>query len=326
MAGWPRQRIDEARFLESLRLLGPPSSLVLAGPELLLRDAVLREMEHTVLGGGGEERFNREVYSARETALSELAAGLRVVGLFADARLIVVHEMERYGRSAKGDREDLWAWLAQPSPGIHLIMVSEKPLWELERSNEFARGTLERAQVVVRLDHPTQERAVEIVRAAAERRHMLDLPLPCAQRLVEAVGPDLLALAHELDRLALRLGPGARVEAAMLDDWLRGSAVGGLEDLESALLQRDTIRALRTWNRIRSNFTAPAVTWMLASRQLDARWGRRAARSESSPAAVSRLLRSCYRLERGIKMGEIPSSLQEIGWEEAIWHLGASAR
>jgi DNA polymerase III delta subunit len=326
MGGWSRQRIDEGKFLEKLRGLGPPSSVVLCGPELLLRDAVLREMERTVLSGGGEERFNREVYSARETPLSELAAGLRMVGLFADARLIVLQDLERYGRAAKADREDLWAWLEQPSPGIHLVLVSEKPLWELERANEFTRGTLERAQSVVRLDHPTLERAVELVRTAAERRHQLDLPLPCAQRLVEAVGPDLLALAHELDRLALRLGPGARVEAAMLDDWLRAGTVGGIEDLEGALLERDTVRALRTWDRIRSSFSAPAVTWMLASRQLDARWGRRSGRSDASPGAVSRLLRECYCLERGIKAGEIPSSLQEVAWEEVILRLGARTR
>ena len=92
-------------------------------------------------------RWSREVYGARETPLSEINAGLRVVGLFAESRLIVVSEIERYGRASQADRNELYRCLEQPSPGIHLALLSEKPLWELERANEFLKGCLQRVEV-----------------------------------------------------------------------------------------------------------------------------------------------------------------------------------
>ncbi|MBD3161393.1 MAG: hypothetical protein GF346_04235 [Candidatus Eisenbacteria bacterium] len=326
MVSRPRaaRRLDEKTFLSSLDRDGPPSSLFLAGPEVLLRDVVLSELEKKILAGQEVGKWNREVISAREVPLSDLNAGLRSVGLFSETRLVVLQEPERYGRAAKGDREELWGWFERPSAGIHLVLWSEKALWELERANQFLKGTLQRVATIVKLDHPTFERAVELIQRAARRRHELDLPPESARKLVEAVGPNLLELSHELDRLALRLGPGARVAPEQLENWLRAGLVGSVADLERAILDRDTGRALRYWEAVRRRYPAPAVTWMLASRHLDARWQRRG--RGSSPAAsgpfLSRLLEECYRLEFGVKRGEIPFGLQGVAFEEMLLRLG----
>jgi hypothetical protein len=109
----------------------------------------------------------------------------------------------------------------------------------------------------------------------------------------------------------------------VFEDWLRAGIVGELEDLERALLAGDRAAALRYWDRVRNSYNPAAVTWMLASRQIDPRWGRGSA-ARGSSAAVSRLLRECYRLERGIKAGEIPSNLQGTACETMIFHLAGT--
>jgi DNA polymerase III delta subunit len=319
-AGWGRRRFEAEKFLDRLGSLGPPSSLFLAGPEVLLRDEILQEMRVAVLGAALDGRWNREVYQAREVPLADLAAGLRDVGLFAEARLVIVTEVERYGRSAAADRTELWRWMERPSPGIHLAMLSEKPLWELERSNEFIKGTLKRADALVTLDHPSFEKAVQVAKRIAQDRHAMALPEEAARRLVDAVGPNLLEISNEIDRLALRLGSGAKVTSADLENWLRTGISGGLVELEEAIFAGDAVLALRYWLSVRQKWNAPAITWMLGSRHLDTRWGRGGSAPQPRPV-LSRLLRECYRLERGVKTGEITSSQQETAFESMIMRL-----
>jgi DNA polymerase III delta subunit len=314
---------DVDALLARIERQGAPSTLMLAGPEVLLRDEILARMRSAVIGDGDEGRWSREVYGARETPLSEINAGLRVVGLFSESRLIVVSEIERYGRASQADRSELYRCLEQPSPGIHLALLSEKPLWELERANEFLKGCLQRVEVVVRLDHPSADQAVQIVRKVGRDRHRLEISEEIARRLVDAVGPNLLELSHELSRLALRLGAGARVEASTLEDWLRTGVVGTLGDLEEALMRGDEPRALRLWDAVRRNMTVPAVTWMMGSRHLDPRWGRQAGERAPSRSYLSRILRECYRMERAIKRGDIPSHLQETAFEAMIHRMCA---
>jgi DNA polymerase III delta subunit len=277
-------------------------------------------MRVAVLGAGIEGRWSREVYQAREVPLADLASGLRDVGLFAEARLVIVTEAERYGRSAVADRGELWGWMERPSPGIHLALLSEKPLWELERGNEFIKGTLKRANALVTLEHPSFEKAVQVARRLAQQRHAMALPEEEARRLVDAVGPNLLEISNEIDRLGLRLGSGAKVTSADLENWLRAGITGGLVELEEAVLSGNAVLALRYWNSVRQKWNPPAVTWMLGNRHLDARWGRGGG-SAQPRAVLSRLLRECYRLERSVKAGEIASSQQETAFEAMILRL-----
>jgi DNA polymerase III delta subunit len=319
--GWAGRRIEEKGFLEQLGRLGPPSSALLVGPEILLRDALVAEIERAVLGPEKDGRWNREVLGSRETPLSSLAASLRNIGLFSETRCIVVHEVERYGRSSKADRGDLWEWMERPSPGIHLVLLSQKPLWELERANTFTKGTLQHADVVVRLDHPTAERAVDLIRRMATQKYDFELPEESARRLVDAVGPNLLDLSHELDRLGLRLGPGGKAEPEVLENWLRSGIVASVQDLERAILAGNRRMALQYWETVRRQFTAPAITWMVGGRHLDPRWGR-GRRGPAVPGGfLSLVLRECYRLELDVKSGRIPSNLQEAAFEEMIWKL-----
>ncbi|MFB3907849.1 MAG: DNA polymerase III subunit delta [Candidatus Eisenbacteria bacterium] len=328
---WGTRPLEFDRFLEILEKAGAPSTLLVSGPEVLLRDAILSRMARSVLAGqGGEGRWNRELYQARETSLSVLSAGLRVTSLFAESRLVVLSEPERYGRAAQADRADFWEWMEQPAPGVHLVLTTEKQVWELERANEFVKGTLERCDAVVRCDHPSPERAVALIIRMARERHGLTLPQHPARRLVAAVGPNLLDLSQEIDRLALRLGPDGKVDDATLENWLRSGVVGSLADLEEALLVGDAPRALLAWTSVQRNATVPAMTWMLGSKHLATGWGRGSGGASGGRIGprVSRLLRACYRLERAVKTGEIPSSLQDVAFEEMIVRLcsGRAAR
>ncbi len=323
---WGHRRLDEEKFLGLLEKEGPPSSLFLAGPEVLLRDRLLERMRTAVFADGAGGRWSREVYQARETPLSDLTAGLRVVGLFAGTRLVVVSEPERYGRSSQADRSELWAWMDSPSPGIHLVLASEKPLWELERANEFVKGTLGRAEAVVHLDHPTYDRAIAIAREMAVARHAMNLTDESARRLVDAVGANLMEIANEIDRLALRLGDGATVAPEALENWLRSGTMATLEDLERAVFAGDAPAALRSWEAVRQKQSPPAATWMIGNKHLDPRWGSRGGGGPSERPFLSQILRECYRLERGVKMGEIPSSLQETAFEAMVLRLCAIRR
>ena len=146
--------------------------------------------------------------------------------------------------------------------------------------------------------------------------------IPRRWRLRVVIGLLGLAQRLKLDRLALRLGPGARIDDAVLENWLRSGVVGGINDLEQALLAGDCERSLRYWETIRRQFSPPAVTWMLGSRHLDPRWGRgRGAGTRCTPGFLSLVLRECYRVELGVKRGEIPSTLQAERFEAMLWEL-----
>lgn len=327
MGSWEGKRLDVDGFLRTMERSGPPPSLFLAGPEVLLRDEIIHRLQKVVARGDeNDSRWSRENHSARETALSEVVGGLRVVGLFAETRLVIVTEAERYGRVSQTDRSDLWHWLAQPTEGIHLVLCTEKPLWEMERGNEFLKGTLQRVAAAVRLDHPTAEGAVQIVRRIGMERYNLQISPMAAGRLVEAIGPNLLELRQEIERLAIRLGPGEKVDEATLENWLRSGIIGRLGDLERAILSGDLEKALRHWDALRPSMTVPSITWTIGSRHLDPRWARQGQERIPDRAFLSRVLHECYVIERGVKSGDIPSSLQEIVFEETIWRLWAARR
>ncbi|MBM3285736.1 MAG: hypothetical protein FJY88_00050 [Candidatus Eisenbacteria bacterium] len=318
-AGWGGKRTAPGKFAPLLEKFGPPGSVLLAGPEVLIRDQMLALLRRSVLGQEADSgRWSRETYQARELPLGQLTSGLRVVGLFGDARLVVVTEVERYGRSGKADREEFWRCLDSPSPGVHLVLTSEKPLWELERASEFVKGTLSRVDAVIPLDHPGHADGVALAQKLAQERHGLSLPEDAARRLVDAVGPNLMEISNEIDRLALRLGSGAKVTDEDLRSWLRSGIAGSLADLEQAVLGGDVRLALRYWAAVRPKFAPAAVTWMMGSKFLDARWGRGGGEGGRDPRAVLRLLRECYGLERAIKRGEIASIVQETAFETML--------
>jgi DNA polymerase III delta subunit len=320
--GWGRRRWEFDAFIKGLTRLGPPSSILISGPELLLRDEILVRLRKTVLDEAADDaRWGRETRSARESPLSEISSMLREVGLFADTRLVIVRDVERYGRVGQADRAEFWQCLEHPSPGVHLALVSEKPLWEIERGSEFLKGTLQKVDAVVRCDHPTPQGAALALARIGKDQYGLEIPSEVAARIVEAIGPNLLELKQEIQRLALRVGPGAKIDETVLVDWLRGGVVGSVGEMEEAILRKDCRKALRTWDSVRRDVTVPAITWMIGNRHLDPRWGRSGGQSIISQTHLSRVLHECYLLERGVKTGEIPATFQEIAFEAMIWRL-----
>lgn len=314
---WSRKKQDESAFLQMLARSGPPSSVFFVGPEAFLRDECLSGLRRAVLGEGEDAKWCKEVYQARDLPLSELTGSLRVVGLFAESRLIVVSDVERYGRAGQRDRSEFWGWLEDPTPGTTLALVTEKPLWEVERGNEFLKGTLGRCDAVVRLDEVSTDRAVRYVLAQAPRRFRIGIDEPVAARIVETVGPNLMEITNELERLSLRFGEGETVQEEDLDRWLRGGIAGSLNEMEAAVRRGDACGALRHWDAIKESQSPPAITWIWSSRMLDPRWGR----GGGGGTFASALLRECYRLERGIKTGEVPSASQETAWEAMLVRL-----
>ncbi len=127
----------------------------------------------------------------------DAVAGLNALGLFGDGeRLVVVRGMSGW---KKDDAVAVAEYLEQPAPHAVLALVGDPP-----RGGDLAKAC-EAAGDVLRYDVPTRARGRRLDHAGWVRtqfeRSGVQVDRAAAERLVELVGEDTLALESELTKL-----------------------------------------------------------------------------------------------------------------------------
>ena len=174
-----------------------------------------------------------------EATTSDVLDALRTVPFLTDRRIIVVRDADAFiGRS----RQALEAYAARPcETGVLILVVSS-----LRSQGKFEKRVAEIGRVIDctprKRDLPAQ------VRSAAKRRGK-DIDRQAAAALVEWIGPDLLALGNELDKLASYTGDRERITLDDLTAVVRPKEDAEDFALSNAITAGDIPAALRALDR-----------------------------------------------------------------------------
>jgi DNA polymerase-3 subunit delta len=245
-------------------------------------DSFLAEqaLEQALRAAVGDERQDAvQVLRGEESSWARVLDAARSRSLFSPRRAVVVRGAE----GLKGEGEEIGAYLADPTPGVTLVLLAAK----LDRRRSVWKRLSDGAQVVS-VEPPRgpelRARVAELVRA-----RKLPLTGEGQQELIELVGQDLRRLVGELDKLEAwgfgerSLGPD---EVALV---LGRGLARPVYELADAFQGRETARTLRLMDDLVEGGEAPLRILAVlhrALRQLRLARGLKAARA--TPDEVSR--------------------------------------
>ncbi len=217
-----------------------PAYLVVGGEDLL-RDAALAALETSVLAGGPRD-FNFDRLDTDSAEPSRLEEALATLPLMAKHRLVVLRETEGRG----GGLDERWARVLEErlalregeSAGV-LVVVARK----VDRRSRFVKVFRDPA-VEVECEAPTGARELREFLAHEARGLEVELAADAAELLVERVGPHLMLLRNELEKLRSGVGTGGRIDRAAVALGVSSIAEESIWDLTDAIGQGRTADSL----------------------------------------------------------------------------------
>jgi DNA polymerase III delta subunit len=276
---------------------------------MLLADEAQEAISRRV-GEGEWDRMNTDSFRAPEAGPGAVVQASRQVPLFSSLRLVVYSQWEKASRASEKEKKAWLEYLQSPSPSTCIVARSQLTSRELERKGKFFAQSLAH-MVVVDLWHPFPKDALLWI---SKRGKALGLRVErqAAQFLVDHVGPDLLTLRNELEKLSLLLDADPSEPAALSLEVLgelkgRGFSASAW-DCVGSLVDGKTLEALRFLPGAREDDRTTGLIWKIQYQALrkvlegDRRWG-------------TRLLRDCYMWERDLKRGRWPGSLEAVALE-----------
>lgn len=286
--------------------------------------ATARERGHTA----------REVHEARQDfdwgVLVEAGANL---SLFGDRALIDLRLPT--GKPGRDGGAALKAWAEAPREDALLLITTPK----LERQTQQSAWyrALASAGVVIHVAAPPRERLPQWISARMQGRGLLP-EREAVALLADRVEGNLVAAAHEIDKLLLLQGPGA-VDAEAVRAAVADSTRYGAFDLGDAVIDGEAARVGRIVAGLRGEGVAPPLVLWALHREIEqlATVAARCAAGESTSAAMkaagvwasrqdrvrravgrwqagewARLLAGCARLDRVAKGAERGSFWEEL--------------
>jgi DNA polymerase-3 subunit delta len=225
---------------------------LLLGAEALLRDEALAALRTAVLGPGPAD-FDLDRLDGERLTPSALVEAVRTLPVVAPRRLVILREPEPRA-TARGVGEALALLLPELGSGATvLVVVAEKADARMRWVKAFP------AEAILRCEPPRGERElVAFVRDEA-RRHGVKLEPGVAELLAERVGPQLLLLRREIEKLALLAPVGGSVGRAEVVAGTPLLAAEPVWDLTDAIGEGRTAEALRLLARLLAGGTAPPL-------------------------------------------------------------------
>jgi DNA polymerase-3 subunit delta len=194
--------IEFPNFLKELHSGKIDPVYLFVGPAAFLMEEAWNELLSTLLPKGGG-RFNGQRLQARETDSAELISQLAVVPMFGGRRVIMVDNVEAWGKAHLCAIETFVRRIAS-SACLVMTAASRKGVEALAKAVEV-RGNVVQFRPPGEREAPRWviERAAQLGKTISPRAAFL---------LVEAVGTDLQTLASELEKVCTFAGEKKRVE------------------------------------------------------------------------------------------------------------------
>lgn len=231
-----------------------PAYLVV-GEEPLLRDTALASLESHVLAGAPRD-FNFDRLETESASPARLEEAIATLPLMARQRLVVVRESE--GRGAGFD--EAWGRSFEAllgggaSASAVLVVVARK----VDGRSRWVKSFREPA-AVVECDAPDSDRELAAFLEREARRLGVDFSADAAARLCELVGPHLLLLRQEIEKLALVVGPGGRVDGRTVSLAVSNVSEESIWELTDAIGEGRKAASLETLARMSAQGEVPPV-------------------------------------------------------------------
>lgn len=196
----------------------------------LAEQALARILDAAV---GADRGDSVQVVWGEETSWPRVIDAARTPSLFVPRRAVVVRRAE----ALKGPEADVAPYLADPTPGVTLVLIAPK----IDRRRSVWKKVLEAAEVSVA--EPLKGQALKRYVADEVRRRGLKLAPEALEELIDRVGQDLRRLIGEIEKLeafAQGRSLGAEEVAAVLG---RGMAQP-LYKLSDAMAERQAVTVL----------------------------------------------------------------------------------
>jgi DNA polymerase-3 subunit delta len=246
------------------------------------RRARLRAIAEQQSGAQGVELFDGDAATP-----AAVAAALNAMTFAIGRRFIVVDGVERW---KERELDELQAALANLAPDTTVAFFARedgrfKAPAKLHDAVRGAGGDIS-AEASVK---PWELPRWVIARA---RELELELDPDAARILIGHVGDRQQRLLRELEKLALDLGRGARVDAETVQELTAASAERRAWSLADALLAGDAAAATELYLRLRAQGERlPGLIWAMSSRLREAHRVARALEAGEAPAQIKRTLR-----------------------------------
>jgi DNA polymerase III subunit delta len=193
---------------------GPPCAVVfLHGEEEYLREGAVRSVIELLVDPATRD-FNLDQVRGGDVTPEALASLLATPPMMAERRAVVVREAQ--GLSPRA-REVVESVLAQPPPGLFLVLVATIPGGSKAKFYDTVRSSALSVEFAAVDPHDLPAWLVEQSAAV----HGVEIELEAARALAAAIGPQLGVLAAELDKASAYVGDRKRITLADIE------AVGG---------------------------------------------------------------------------------------------------
>lgn len=190
---------------------------LLAGAEAFLRDRVVSELRKAALGSG-VAAFNEDKFTAGETDVDRVLAAARTVPMMANARFVLLRQLERWDSGSDGTGaaakeggpqaspyDKLAAYAAEPVPSTCLVLTTQKLDGRRKLSNQAKKdGFLVECEP---LGDAALSRFIQTT-CKAKGHH---IESAACDLLAQFVGPELAAVDDALERLSLYVGEGVDI-------------------------------------------------------------------------------------------------------------------
>ncbi len=299
-----------------------PAYLV-AGTEALLRDDALAALRDAVLAGGPAD-FNFDRLEGEATTPGALRDALRTLPVMARRRLVLLREpVGNVGRAAwKTTTTALPEVVAALDPAAETVLVVSAGA--LDRRLAWVKAFRDPAALV--LCEPPRARDLSAFVRGEAARQGLAIEADAVEALVERVGPQLMLLRRELEKIALLAGTEARATAAHVRAAVADVAEEPIWDLTDAIGAGRSGEALAVLDKLlHAGAPAPVLLGSLAAhfrKLLRLRHGEAAAgppfvvrklRSQAqryTPPRLERCLGAIHETDELLKgQGAVPSTL-----------------
>jgi DNA polymerase-3 subunit delta len=206
--------------------------VAILGPDTYRSEAALEQTLDKALGKDRGDAV--QVFRGDETGWTRIVDAARTGSLFVAKRAVVVRGADQ----AKGEGEDLLAFIGDPPPDVTLVLVAAKP----DKRKTLWKKITESVTVVEA--EPLKGRVLRSFVVDEIRRRGLRLGEDGLNELIERVGQDLRRTMGELDKLEAFAGDSKAVSADDVAKVLGRGMAKPLYKLADAMMNRQAAEAL----------------------------------------------------------------------------------
>lgn len=174
-------------------------------------EAVVSALRGAILKGDEEDPFTFELHTVPESGAADILGAANTVPMLGGQRLVLVRDAHLL---KGGDLEQLATYAKDPNPTTCLVLVGDKVDGRIK-----AYARLKKLGLLHRFEAIKERQAAGWVQGEA-RGMKIPLAAGAAQRIAEAVGPDMARLAAALEQLSLYAGPGNKVTPRHVEELL----------------------------------------------------------------------------------------------------------